>query len=99
MALWRLERGDHPRGFVSDPTQVCTQSLRDPPRQSGKGSPYSEHLVLARTEGERYPCTGAPTRTREECRLFDTSTKNWRSLLNLALHSAFNLSTSLCSIA
>jgi hypothetical protein len=34
-----------------------------------------EHLVLARTKGERYPCEGAPTRTREECRLFDTSGK------------------------
>jgi hypothetical protein len=28
---------------------------------------------------------GAPTRTREECRLFGTSAKNWRSLLTLAL--------------
>jgi hypothetical protein len=28
---------------------------------------HSEHLVLARTKGERYPCAGAPTWTREEC--------------------------------
>jgi hypothetical protein len=34
-----------------------------------------EHLVLARTKGERYPCVGAPTRTSGECRLFDTSGK------------------------
>jgi hypothetical protein len=61
-------------------------------RRSGKVSSHSEHLVLARTKGERYPCVGAPTRTREECRLFDTLGKNWRSLLNLALHSAFNSS-------
>jgi hypothetical protein len=40
--------------------------------RSGKGSSHSEHLVLARTKGERYSCAGAPTRTREECRLFDT---------------------------
>jgi hypothetical protein len=33
-------------------------------------------LVLARTKGKRYPCAGAATRTREECRLFDTSAKN-----------------------
>jgi hypothetical protein len=67
MALWRLERGDHPRGFVGDPAQVFTRSLRDPPRPSDKGSPHSEHLVLAWIKGERYPCAGAPTRTREEC--------------------------------
>jgi hypothetical protein len=36
---------------------------------------HSEHLVLARTKGERYPCAGAPTRTRGECRLIDTSGK------------------------
>jgi hypothetical protein len=49
--------------------------VRDPPHRSGKGSSRSEHLVLARTKGERYPCVGAPTRTRGECRLFDTSGK------------------------
>jgi hypothetical protein len=43
--------------------------------QSGKGSSHSEHLVIARTKGEKYPCAGAPMRTREECRLFDTSEK------------------------
>jgi hypothetical protein len=66
--------------------------------RSGKGSSHSEHLVLARTKGERYPCAGAPTRTREECRLFDTSGKNWRSLLNLALHSTFNSSILPCLV-
>jgi hypothetical protein len=70
----------------------------DPPRRSGKGSPYSEHLVLARIKGERYPCAGAPMRTREECQLFDTLANNWRSLLTIALHSAFTLSISLCAI-
>jgi hypothetical protein len=45
------------------------------PHRSGKGSSHSEHLVLARTKRERYPCAGAPTRTREEYQLFDTSGK------------------------
>ena len=63
-----------------------------------QGSSHSEHLVLARTKGEQYPCAGAPTRTREECRLFDTSGKNWRSHLNLALHSVFNSSILHCVI-
>ena len=49
--------------------------VRDPPCWRGKGSSHSEHLVLARTKGERYPCAGAPTRTNGECRLFDTSGK------------------------
>jgi hypothetical protein len=40
-----------------------------------QGSSRSEHLVLARTKGEQYPCAGAPMRTRGECRLFDTSGK------------------------
>jgi hypothetical protein len=36
----------------------------DSPSRSGKESARREHLVLARTKGERYPCAGAPTRTR-----------------------------------
>jgi hypothetical protein len=36
------------------------------------GFTHSEHLVLARTKGEKYPCAGAPTRTSGECRIFDT---------------------------
>jgi hypothetical protein len=69
------------------------------PRQSGKGLSHRKHLVLARTKEERYPCAGAPMRTREERRLFDTSAKNWRSLLTLALHSTFTLIILLCAIA
>jgi hypothetical protein len=75
MAWWRLELGGHPGGFVGDPTQRLYAVVRDPPRQRAKGSSHSEHLVLARTKGERYPCMSAPMRTREECRLFDTSEK------------------------
>jgi hypothetical protein len=75
MAWWCLEHGDHPRGFFGDSGSSLYAVMRDPPRQSGEGSPHSEHLVLVRTKGERYPCAGAPTSTREECRLFDTSTK------------------------
>ena len=32
----------------------------------GNGYPRREHLILARIEGELYPCAGAPTRTRGE---------------------------------
>ena len=41
----------------------------------GNGLPVREHLILARIKGELYPCAGAPTRTRGECRLPDTSGK------------------------
>jgi hypothetical protein len=38
--------------------------MRDPPCRSDKGSSHRDHLVLARTKGERYPCAGASTRTK-----------------------------------
>jgi hypothetical protein len=75
MAWWLLELSDHPGGFVGDPTQRLYVVVRDPLRQRGKGSSHSEHLVLLRTKGKRYPCAGAPTRTSGECRLSDTSKK------------------------
>jgi hypothetical protein len=49
--------------------------VSDSPHGRGKESAHSEHLVLASTKGELYPCTGAPMRTSGECRLFDTSEK------------------------
>jgi hypothetical protein len=45
------------------------------PCQRGKESAHSEHLVLARTKGELYPCAGAPKRISEECRLFNALEK------------------------
>ena len=50
----------------------------------GNGLPLREHLILARIKRELYPCAGAPTRTRGECRLPDTSGKN--RLLLVSLH-------------
>jgi hypothetical protein len=73
--------------------------VRDPSRRRGKGSSHSEHLVLARTRGERYPCAGTPMRTNGECRLFDTSGKNWMSLLVSTLLSMFTLRILLCIFA
>jgi hypothetical protein len=87
-----------PSATVSTPPPTSPDLVTPEPSTTSVGLPHSEHLVPARTKGERYPCAGAPTRTREECRLFDTSAKNWRSLLNLALHSTFNSSILLCSI-
>jgi hypothetical protein len=58
--------------------------------QRGKGSSHCEHLVLVRTKVERYPCAGAPTRTRRECRLFETSGKTGSLLVPTSL-SAFTL--------
>jgi hypothetical protein len=61
-----------------------------------------DHLIVSTwfLQGQRGSDTlarGAPTRTREKCRLFDTTGKNWRSLLNFALHSAFNSSILPCA--
>jgi hypothetical protein len=67
MARWRLELGDHPEGFLGDPARRLYAVVKDPLCQKGKGSYHSEHLVLAMTKGERYPCTNAPTRTSGEC--------------------------------
>jgi hypothetical protein len=50
-ARWRLEFGDHPGGFVGDPTRRLYAVVRDPPHQRSKASSHSEHLVLARTKG------------------------------------------------
>jgi len=58
-----------------------------------KNQPYREHLVLVRTKGEQDPCTGPPTRTSGEWRLFDTSAKHHRVLHALLLYFlAFTLS-------
>jgi hypothetical protein len=73
--------------------------MRDPPCRRGKGSSYSKHLVLVRTNEERYPRAGAPTITSGECRLSDTLGKNWRSLIASTLHSTFTLSNLLCVFA
>jgi hypothetical protein len=70
-----LEFDDHPGGLVGDPTRRLYAVVRDPPRRRAKGSSQREHLVLGRTKVECYSCAGAPMRTREECRLFDTSEK------------------------
>jgi hypothetical protein len=67
MTRWRLDLGDHFRGFVGDPTRRLYVVVKDPPRRKGNGSSHSEHLVLVRTEGERYPCAGALIRTSGEC--------------------------------
>jgi hypothetical protein len=50
----------------------------DSPRRSVKESTRREHLILARIKGELHPCAGAPTRTSEEWRLYDTSGKHRR---------------------
>jgi hypothetical protein len=44
-----------PQRICSWPGSSLYAVVRDPLRWSGKGSPYSEHLVLARTKRERYP--------------------------------------------
>jgi hypothetical protein len=53
----------------------CTRSWGIHHAGEAKDHLHSEHLVLARTKGERYPCVGAPTRTSGECQLFYTSGK------------------------
>jgi hypothetical protein len=57
--------------------------VRDPPRRSGRGSSHSEHLVLARTKGERYPSS--------ESVLAPASTANPRSETDSDLQLAFAL--------
>jgi len=54
--------------------------LGDSLRRSVEESARREHLVLARTKGEQYPCAGAPTRTSGEWQLSDTSVKHHRAL-------------------
>jgi hypothetical protein len=57
--------------------------------------PEWQMIILARTKGERYPCAGAPTRTREESRLFDISAKK----LEEYSYPYFTFCISLCAIA
>jgi hypothetical protein len=45
---------------------------------NGEGSTTSEHLDHEWMKRELDPCTGAPTRTSRECRLYDTSRKHHR---------------------
>jgi hypothetical protein len=47
-----------------------------PSFRNGEGSTTREHLDHEWMKRELDPCTGAPTRTSRECRLYDTSRKH-----------------------
>jgi hypothetical protein len=72
--------------------------MRDPPRQSGKGSSHREHLVLARTKGSD---TLARVLQQGLGKIADSLIPRQKIgvLLPLLYHSAFTLSNSLCAIA
>jgi hypothetical protein len=92
MAWWRLENGDHLGGFVGDP-------VRDYKRSWGihRAGVAKDHLIVSNwfLRGLRGSDTLARVLQRGLGKSADYSIprqKNWRSLLNVALHSAFNSS-------